>query len=144
VFSEISARLSLCSELAAAFMLQHRITALEGLIDQNDVVSDALDAFPRNVVFFSPAEQSKKFARTINNDGTDLSVRQPDLHIRNKAKAAPIADIDNFFATHIPYSAVHPHPLPQNSMQAAECPIHCSFPSFGEIRQYRKTSGCSY
>lgn len=99
LFSEPSAARSMLS----AWDLLTR----EGLVDENDIIPDLLDALPRNAILLSPAEQPEEAIRSRNDEGGKLSVRQPAFHVAHIAQAAAVADVDDLLAAEVGKAAVH-------------------------------------
>ena len=69
------------SESFPPFSLQRRVPVLHRLVDENDVVPDPLNTVPGDIVFLSPAEQSEKAGRAINDERCRLPVRHMKIHI---------------------------------------------------------------
>ncbi len=101
------------SATLAPLPLQAGIPPLKGLVDEDDVVSDPLDALPGDVELLPPAEQAEKAARAVDDDGYHLPLRHPHVQVRHVAQAAAVADVDDLLAPEIPDPALHrAHPLP--------------------------------
>ena len=93
--------------------LQPGIPPLEGLVDEDDVVPDPLDALPGDVVLLSAAEEAEKPAGAVDDDGRHLPLRYDHLQVRHVSQSASIADVDDLLALEIPDPALHrAHPLP--------------------------------
>jgi hypothetical protein len=88
----------LFSKSSVSFRRRRIVPALEGLINQNDVVAKPRDAVPRYVVILSPAEQAKETAGAKYNERLYLSLRDFQLQIADIAKTASVADVDDLFA----------------------------------------------
>ena len=96
-------------EFPPPFLFQVRIPPLEGLVDEDNVIPDALDALPGNVKLLSPAEESKKPAGTVDHNGDHLSLRDTDVHVGHEAKPAAVTNVDDLLTPQIPDPALH-HP----------------------------------
>jgi len=77
--------------------LPHFIAA-EGFIHQNDVVSEPLDAVPRDIIVLSPAEQSEKSAGAKDDDGLHCPLGETQLNIPHIPQAAAVTEIDDLLA----------------------------------------------
>ena len=77
---------------ACAASAQAGIPPLKGLVDEDDVVSDPLDALPGDVELLPPAEQAEKAARAVDDDGYHLPLRHPHVQVRHVAQAAAVAE----------------------------------------------------
>ena len=87
------------AKLSPSFPFQIGVPTLEGFVDQNDIVSDPLNALPGDIKLLSPAKQSKEPAGTVNHNGNDLSLRNSDIHVRHKAQTTTVTDVDDLFAS---------------------------------------------
>ena len=86
------------SEPPLPFPVRYRVPAGKWLVDEDDVVSDALDALPGDIVLLSPAEESEKAVEPLDHQSHHLPLRHPHIHIPNKSQTAPVADIDDLLA----------------------------------------------
>ena len=68
------------------------------LVDEDDVVPDALDAVPGDVVLLPLPEEAEKAIRPVYDDRHHLALRDADVHIRLVAQAAAVANIDDLLA----------------------------------------------
>lgn len=93
-------------------MLSFRLLLVpgKGFIDQNDVIADTGDAVPGDIKLLPPAKQPEKAAGSINDNGTYLSLRDPDIHVRHRSQAAAIGDVDDLLAPKILDPALHSPP----------------------------------
>src|SRR5699024_695378 len=104
--------------------VRNRVPAGKGLVDQNDIVSDPLNALPGDVIFLPPAEQAEEPAGAVDHDGHHLTLRYPDIHIRRIAQPAAVADVDDLLPPQVLDSPLHRAPLPfPHSMRMKGCLI---------------------
>ena len=102
------------------FAVRRDVPALKGLVDEDDVVSDPLDALPGDVELLPPAEQAEKPARAKYDQRPPLSLRQLYLHIPHAAQPTPIAEVDDLLAPQLCETiqhSIHPcgHPMSPGS-----------------------------
>jgi hypothetical protein len=57
------------------------IGASEGLIDQNNVITEALDAVPWDIIVLSPAKQSEESAGAKDDEGLGRTLRQTQFNV---------------------------------------------------------------
>ena len=67
-------------------------------IYQNDIVADSANALPRNDKIVAMPEEAEALAFARHDDGDNPSVADVYLHVRDKAEAAAVADIDDLLA----------------------------------------------
>ena len=79
----------------------------EGFVDEDDVIPDALDALPGEIVLLSPAEKPEKAAGPEHDQCRHLPLWHPDLHIPHEAQAAAIPDVDDLPAPQLHHPALH-------------------------------------
>ena len=95
---------------------------LGGLVDEDDVIPDPLDAVPRDVVLLSPAEQPEKTGGTVDDQGCRLAVRHPEVHVPHKAQPPAVRNVDDLFPPQFPYPHLR-RPLSKNGMPIRDCPM---------------------
>ncbi len=91
-------RISPLSEPPLPFSVGYRVPAGKWLVDEDDVVSDALDALPGDVILLSPAEEAEKAAGPVDHQRHHLPLRHPHIHISHESQTAPVTDIDDLLA----------------------------------------------
>ena len=77
------------------------LPALEGLVDEDDVLSEPLDAVPGNVIILAPAEQTEEPAGAKDDQGLDGPLRDAELQVSHAAQTAAVADVDDLLAAQL-------------------------------------------
>ncbi len=96
----------------APLPIQHRVPALEGLVDQDDVVPDALDAVPGDIELLPGAEESKEPGGAVDHDGHCLPLRHLEVHVAHGTQTGAVMNVDNLLAAEVPESQLRcPHPF---------------------------------
>ena len=91
--------------MPAAVALRRGGFSRKGFVNQNEIVSDLLDAVPRDVIFFAP-QQAEKAALAIGDDCADPPLRQHQVHILSVTDALAVTNIDNLLASQVRDSAL--------------------------------------
>ena len=71
---------------------------IEIALNQNNIITDALDAAPRNDKILPTSDQSKALTFARHDDRQNTSVTGVHLHIRHKAEPCAVTDIDHLLA----------------------------------------------
>ena len=89
-----------------------RLALLEGLVDEDDVVAELLDAVPRDIKILSAAEQPEEPARPKDDDAFHRALRHLYVQIAHTAKAAAVTEIDDLLAPqHGKFTQHRAHPV---------------------------------
>ena len=89
-----------------------RLALLEGLVDEDDVVAELLNAVPRDIKILSAAEQPEEPARPKDDDALHRALRHLYVQIAHTAKAAAVTEIDDLLAPqHGKFTQHRAHPV---------------------------------
>ena len=89
-----------------------RLALLEGLVDEDDVVAELLNAVPRDIKILSAAEQPEEPARPKDDDALHCALRHLYVQIAHTAKAAAVTEIDDLLAPqHGKFTQHRAHPV---------------------------------
>ena len=67
------------------------------LVDENDVVPDALDAVPGNVKLLAPAEEAEEAGGAVDHNGRRLPLGDLDVYVPYQPQPAAVVDVDDLF-----------------------------------------------
>ena len=108
---------------AAALAVTARLPALEGLVDEDDIVPETLDTLPGNIEILPLAKQAEEAARAKDHDAFHAALRDADLHISHIPQPAAVTDIDDLLAPQKRKTIHHSFPPHPQVMHGVICPI---------------------
>ena len=87
-----------------------RRTALRRFGDEDNIVSDLLDAVPGDVILLPPAKEAEKPAGSRDDQRCYPSLRDQHLYVAYKPQTAAVTNVDDLFVPQFHHSALHLHP----------------------------------